>query len=63
MTAVYDKGESAYSNEAQVTVSDGIAELVSPDIENNVFYDLSGRRVNISKKGIYIQNSRKIILK
>ena len=63
VTAVYDKGESAYSNEAQVTVSDGITELVSPDIENNVFYDLSGRRVNISKKGIYIQNGRKIILK
>ena len=63
VTAVYDKGESAYSNEAQVTVSDGITELESPDIENNVFYDLSGRRVNISKKGIYIQNGRKIILK
>lgn len=31
--------------------------------ENNVYYDLSGRRVLYPKKGIYIVNGKKVILK
>jgi len=62
VTAVYDKGESATSNEA--TVVSAIADL--PTHDNTVeprYYDLQGRPVTTLRKGIYIRGRSKVIVK
>lgn len=39
-------------------------EKVTPDaIENNRIYDLTGRRVQNARKGLYIVNGKKLIIK
>ncbi len=30
---------------------------------NDVWYDLSGRKVNDTKKGLFIKNGRKVVIK
>ncbi|MBR5893247.1 MAG: hypothetical protein IKZ37_06415 [Bacteroidaceae bacterium] len=46
----------------EVAVSDGIENVVTD--ENTVIYDLTGRKVeNISAKGIYIVNGKKVMVK
>ncbi len=41
----------------------GIEGVVADEAENNVMYDLQGRRIYAPVKGIYIQNGKKIIKK
>lgn len=61
VTAVYDKGESASSNEAQT--ASGISETSLAPAGNDTLYDLMGRRTNGQQKGIYIRSGKKIIVK
>ena len=63
VTAVYDKGESASSNEAMVV--DGVSELpTNPAIGgSDRVYDLFGRPSNAQRKGIYIKNGMKVVVK
>ena len=47
----------------EVSVPEGI-EGVDAEVENDVIYDLSGRRVaEITKAGIYIVNGKKVLVK
>ena len=47
----------------EVSVPEGI-EDVDAEVENDVIYDLSGRRiVEITKSGIYIINGKKVLVK
>lgn len=62
VTAVYDKGEAKFSNEAEVTTADGIV-VVSATNQNAPRYDLSGHRVSNNYKGIYITKGKKHIAK
>ena len=49
--------------EFEVTASVGI-ESVDAEVENDVIYDLSGRRIaEIVKPGIYIVNGKKVLVK
>lgn len=62
VTAVYDKGESACSNEAQLV--DAISEIAKcATLTDGRLYDLTGRPSTGHQKGIYIQNGRKIVIK
>ena len=66
VTAVYDKGEARFSNSAEVTAADGIADVSTEPLEADAAaprYDLSGRRVNANYKGIYITKGKKRIAK
>ena len=62
VTAVYDKGESASSNEAYFV--NGISE-VSPTtiVTDSRLYDLTGRPATGKQKGIYIRNRKKMVVK
>lgn len=63
VTAVYDAGESALSNLA-VTNPTGIDSTVVEKQEVSAdIYDLSGRKVVNPRRGIYISNGKKIIVK
>ena len=47
----------------EVSVPEGI-EGVDAEVENDVIYDLSGRRIaEIVKPGIYIVNGKKVLVK
>lgn len=48
--------------EAIISVVDGIESIHNSQFSNEV-YDLSGRRVSQTKKGLYIKNGRVIVLK
>ena len=65
VTAVYDKGESRFSNAAKAEVASGIetAETATAAEANAPRYDLSGRRVGKTFKGLYISNGKKLISK
>lgn len=65
VTAVYDKGESRFSNAAKAEVASGIetAETATAADVNAPRYDLSGRRVGKTFKGLYISNGKKLISK
>lgn len=66
VTAVYDKGEAKFSNEAEITTADGIVEVSANDQnadQNAPRYDLSGHRVSKNYKGIYITKGKKHIAK
>ena len=41
----------------------GIAEVSNTDVINGPIYDLQGRRVNTTHKGIYIVNGKKVVVK
>ena len=62
VTAVYDKGESASSNEAYFV--NGISE-VSPTtiVTDSRLYDLTRRPATGKQKGIYIRNRKKMVVK
>jgi hypothetical protein len=49
--------------EAIISVVDGIDEVVNGKSSNGKYYDLSGRRVSQTKKGLYIKNGRVVVLK
>ena len=49
------------AQEGQVTTGTDGFQLVLPD--KNVYYDLQGRKVEHPQKGVYIRNSRKIVIK
>lgn len=67
VTAVYEEGESPVSN-----VFSAVGDPSNPNAihfveansdKENARYDLSGRRVNGAKKGIFIKNGKKFIVK
>ena len=60
VTAVYDLGESAASNVAHLG-EDSIEEVSAPT--ETVWYDLLGRRVLLPKKGLYLRNGQKVLVK
>lgn len=41
----------------------GIKELKDSTVEGLKYYDLQGRRVLNPKKGVYIQNGKKVLIK
>lgn len=43
--------------------SDGIGEITNTQSSNDTLYDLSGRKVNRTAKGMYIQNGRVVVVK
>ncbi len=45
----------------ETTSIDGISKM--EEVRGNVYYDLSGRRVLYPRKGVYIMNGKKIIIK
>ena len=49
--------------EVIISVVDGIDEVVNGKSSNSKYYDLSGRRVSQTKKGLYIKNGRVVVLK
>lgn len=58
VTAVYDKGESASSNEAYIV--SGISEILpTPVTTDDRLYDLMGRPATGKQRGIYIQKGKK----
>lgn len=60
VTAVYDKGESACSNEAYIV--SGISEVgPTPVATDGLLYDLMGRPTTGKQKGIYIKGGKKIL--
>ncbi|MDD7273025.1 MAG: choice-of-anchor J domain-containing protein [Prevotella sp.] len=61
VTAVYDAGESLISN-AVSAVTNGITDLnVTTKEGEERIYDLSGRRVKETARGVYIINGKKIV--
>lgn len=58
VTAVYDKGESASSNEAE-RVSGIIDVSATPIAPDDRLYDLSGRPATGLQRGVYIRNGKK----
>jgi len=54
-----------FEDEEEATGVDDAARLNSKDeiTNNNVLYDLQGRRVEKPQRGIYIQNGKKVIVK
>ena len=48
----------------QTEVSTGIADVKrQADADPTAFFDLNGRRVNTQRKGIYINNGKKFIIR
>ena len=43
--------------------STGIKTIEAPQFESDVVYDLQGRKVSVIRKGIYIRNGKKILIK
>lgn len=63
VTAVYDKGESAFSAPASADVTTGVTKVTSEAASGHV-YDLQGRRVEHPvAPGIYIKNGKKFVVK
>lgn len=67
VTAVYDAGESAYSNKV-VYHGDGVTVIESVDANeesrDGTLYDLQGRKLGtLPQRGIVISNQRKVIVK
>lgn len=65
VTAVYDKGESRFSNTTKTKPTTGIqtVDSASSNTESNADFDISGRRVKKTHKGLIISNGKKIINK
>ena len=49
--------------EAVFEATTGINEIKVAEKESSIMYDLSGRKVNSPRKGLYIIDSKKIIVK
>ena len=64
VTAVYDKGESAFSAPASTGVSTGVTKVATVETGDGLIYDLQGRRVeHPAAPGIYIRNGKKYVVK
>jgi len=62
VTAVYNQGESVYSNEAVATESDGIVEVsTAAAASRQLRYDLGGRQLRQSAKGIVVEKGKKVL--
>ncbi len=62
VTAVYDKGESPYSNAIRVNTT-GVGRILSGDaVPSGDCYDLAGRRVASPRKGLYIIGGKKVLM-
>ena len=63
MTA--DAGAGSFSNTLDIDWGDGTTSIknMKVGINDNIYYDLQGRRVLYPQKGIYIVNDKKVILK
>jgi hypothetical protein len=63
MTA--DASDASFSNTLDIDWGDGTTSIknMKVGIEDNIYYDLQGRRVLYPQKGIYIVNGKKVILK
>lgn len=61
--AINDEQQSDWSEEVEIDMqeSNGIEETVAAPAGNDVYYDLSGRRVATPKHGLYIVNGKKVI--
>lgn len=62
VTAVYDKGESACSNEAML-VDEVHHVSATPAATESHLYDLTGQRSSGKHKGIYIKGRKKVVIK
>ena len=66
VTAVYNKGEAAYSNEVEIT-GDGataIESVATQSTSDSQIYDLQGRKLSkITGKGIIISDKKKIVVR
>ncbi len=62
---MYKVASSSLSNELDIDWGDGTTSIknMKVGIEDNIYYDLQGRRVLYPQKGIYIVNGKKVILK
>ena len=62
---MYEVASSSLSNELDIDWGDGTTSMknMKVGIEDNIYYDLQGRRVLYPQKGIYIVNGKKVILK
>lgn len=56
-----ETGEVVNCNKGHVTNADGIIEVQSTKFKVQGYYDLSGRKVEKPRKGIYIRNGKKVI--
>lgn len=63
MTA--DASDASFSNTLDIDWGDGTTSIknMKVGINDNIYYDLQGRRVLYPQKGIYIVNGKKVILK
>ena len=63
MTA--DAGAGSFSNTLDIEWGDGTTSIKNMKVgtDNNIYYDLQGRRVLYPQKGIYIVNGKKVIIK
>lgn len=57
--------DSALGRSLDIDFGDGTTGIknLKVGVQDNVYYDLQGRRVLYPKKGIYIQNGKKVIIK
>ena len=63
LTAVYNQGESVYSNEVVARVPEDVKSIVADDV-NAPFYDLQGRPLNErSVQGIVVRKGRVVTVK
>lgn len=64
--AVFTAKKEELVPQLTITFKNGTTQVISavrPTIENNVYYDLQGRRVAQPTKGLYIVNGKKVIIK
>jgi hypothetical protein len=41
----------------------GIKAIEDAPVSNDVYYDLSGRRISKTQKGVYVKNGKKVVVK
>ena len=63
MTA--DAGAGSFSNTLDIDWGDGTTSIKNMKVgtDNNIYYDLQGRRVLYPQKGVYILNGKKVVIK
>ena len=58
--------DQAYANSIRIVDEDfllGISEVNTENTQDNVIYDIQGRRVMNPTKGLYIVNGKKMVIK
>lgn len=64
VTAVYNEGESIFSNEAGIGGTEGIVTIINgASSTSSPVYDLGGRRLQSPSRGVGIMEGRKVLLK